>query len=136
MSRTIELVLYVYARPAGPTEQESLAVFKREVERVRDIETLVAMRFGDFRAALDESKRSPALVRLRARPWAAKKLRGKFEGVSRDRLWERVRGMEGNTVDVTNAQHGAEVPRAFVQMGLVEQEFRGGGHEYRQLKTR
>ena len=55
MSRTMELVLYVYARPAGNTEQESLAVFKREVERLKDIESLVAMRFGDFRKALDQT---------------------------------------------------------------------------------
>lgn len=119
--RMIEIVLYVYAKPAASSRTESFAIFKEDLEKVRDIEALVDMKFGDFEAALSEKRRCPAVVRLRTKPWVAKKLRGKFEGSSREKLFDRVREVEGGRVDIVNAQHGGEVPRVFAELGLSMQ---------------
>jgi len=118
--RTIELVMFVFAKPAAPTPEQSFTIFKEAAESVKDIEELVAMRFADFEAAAREGKRAPAVVRLKTKPWAGKRLRGRLEVSSRDSLWRRVVEMSKGSVDLINAHTGKELPQAFKTAGLNE----------------
>ena len=71
--------MFVFAKPAAPTPEQSFTIFKEAAESVKDIEELVAMRFADFEVAAREGKRAPAVVRLKTKPWAGKRLRGRLE---------------------------------------------------------
>ena len=71
--------MFVFAKPAAPTPEQSFTIFKEAAESVKDIEELVAMRFADFDTAAREGKRAPAVVRLKTKPWAGKRLRGRLE---------------------------------------------------------
>ena len=71
--------MFVFAKPAAPTPEQSFTIFKEAAESVKDIEELVAMRFADFETAAREGKRAPAVVRLKTKPWAGKRLRGRLE---------------------------------------------------------
>ena len=63
--RTLELVLFVFAKPAAQTEEESFAIFKKESEKTKDIETLVAMRFGDFKTAVRDDRGVGGFLRFK-----------------------------------------------------------------------
>ena len=141
-NRTIELVMFVFAKPAAPTPEQSFLIFKEAAEAVKDIEELLGMHFADFETAAKEGKRVPAVVRLKTKPWAGKRLRGRLEVnwkmkmcsfekenkfscqlnkvSSRDSLWRRVVEMGKGSVDLVNALTGKDLPQAFKAAGLNE----------------
>jgi len=112
--------MFVYAKPAAPTPEQSFLIFKEAAEAVKDIEELVGMRFADFEAAARDGKRAPAVLRLKTKPWAGKRLRGRLEVSSRDSLWRRVVEKGKGSVDLVNALTGKELPQAFKTAGLNE----------------
>ena len=128
--------MFVYAKPAAPTPEQSFLIFKEAAEAVKDIEEFLGMHFADFEAASKEGKRAPAVVRLKTKPWAGKRLRGRLEvGLkgrkwfphacalkvsSRDSLWRRVVEMGRGSVDLVNALTGKELPQVFKTAGLNE----------------